>query len=166
MAMPAYSLDSQEKDGLYPNLPSAPPDNPPPYSAAPSKEEVEEELRKIEDEIATLRVVLASKLERSAALKRQLGIYGIDVAKDDMKRVANTITQSKPYTTVKGAVTKQWNNVTQTQAYKSVNNGVNSLFKSIKSSFSGNGQEPATRSAQPATSTSYGQPTPSRQPTL
>ncbi len=50
----------------------------------------------VEEEIATLRAVLASKLERSAQLKRDLGMYGIDVARDDMKRAAQTIAQSKP----------------------------------------------------------------------
>ncbi|VDK39791.1 unnamed protein product [Taenia asiatica] len=84
---------------MYPTLPSAPPESPPPYTPTPDRNEVEEELRKamdlfihlIKDEIATLKAVLASKQERAAQLKRQLGMYGFDVAKDDMKRAAHTI---------------------------------------------------------------------------
>eukprot|EP00108_Taenia_solium_P003170 TsM_000172900 transcript=TsM_000172900 gene=TsM_000172900 len=124
MSIP-YPTPGSEKASMYPNLPSAPPESPPPYTPTPDRNE-------IEDEIATLKAVLASKQERAAQLKRQLGMYGFDVAKDDMKRAAHTIATSKPYTTVKGAVTKQWNNVTNTNAYKTVNNSVSSFFKSVK----------------------------------
>ncbi|EUB54869.1 hypothetical protein EGR_10262 [Echinococcus granulosus] len=131
MSVP-YPMPGTEKEGLYPSLPSAPLENPPPYTPTPDRNEIEEELHKIEDEISTLKAVLISKQERAAQLKRQLGMYGFDVAKDDMKRAAQSIANSKPYTTVKDAVTKQWNNVTNTNAYKSVNNSVSSFFKSVK----------------------------------
>lgn len=104
-----FPLAGSGKEAMYPNLPSAPPDSPPPYTAAPDRNEAEEELRKamnllfillailqIEDEIATLKAVLVSKQERAAQLKRQLGMYGFDVAKDDMKRAAHSIATSKP----------------------------------------------------------------------
>ncbi|VDM19047.1 unnamed protein product [Hydatigera taeniaeformis] len=113
---------------MYPNLPSAPPESPPPYTIMPERDEVEEELRKIEDEIATLKAVLASKQERAAQLKRQLGMYGFDVAKDDMKRAAHSIANSKPPVTISTLLFPDRN----TSAYKSVNNSVSSFFKSVK----------------------------------
>nr|CDS26342.1 tumor protein d52 [Hymenolepis microstoma] len=137
-----YPTEESEKSGIYPSLPTAPP-MPPPYTpidpaiTVPTRAELEEELRKVEDEIATLRAVLASKQERVAQLKRDLGVYGLDVVKDDIRRTANSVAQSKAFTTVKGAVTKQWNNVTQTNAYKTVNNNVSNFVKSVKSSLNG-----------------------------
>ena len=35
------------KESLYPHLPSAPPDEPPPYTPTPDRNEVEEELHKV-----------------------------------------------------------------------------------------------------------------------
>ncbi|CDS36516.1 tumor protein d52 [Echinococcus multilocularis] len=162
MSVP-YPMPGTEKEGLYPSFPSAPLENPPPYTPTPDRNEIEEELHKIEDEISTLKAVLISKQERAAQLKRQLGMYGFDVAKDDMKRAAQSIANSKPYTTVKGAVTKQWNNVTNTNAYKSVNNSVSSFFKSVKSSFSGDlsastpgsAKQAQSRASVPSSSTTH-----------
>ncbi|KAL5105926.1 hypothetical protein TcWFU_008723 [Taenia crassiceps] len=147
MSIP-YPTSGSEKGAMYPNLPTASSESPPPYTPSPDRNEVEEELRKIEDEIATLKAVLVSKQERAAQLKRQLGMYGFDVAKDDMKRAAHSIATSKPYTTVKGAVVKQWNNVTNTNAYKTVNNSVSSFFKSVKSSFTGDSNASTTESVK------------------
>ncbi|KAM3186022.1 hypothetical protein ACTXT7_005203 [Hymenolepis weldensis] len=137
--MPApYPAEENEKSCIYPNLPTAPPPPPPPYTPIDpantilTRAEIEEELRKVEDEIATLRAVLSSKQERAAQLKRDLGVYGFDVAKDDIRRAAQSVAQSKAYTTVKGAVTKQWSTVTQTNAYKTVNTGVSNFVKSVK----------------------------------
>ncbi|KAM7534480.1 hypothetical protein Aperf_G00000107942 [Anoplocephala perfoliata] len=142
MSAPYPSLEKGE-DGLYINLPPYPPEDPPVYTPTDlsntnlDRSQIEEELRKVEDEIVTLKTVLASKQERAAQLKRQLGLYGLDVARDDVKRATQAIVQSKPYVTVKDVVTKQWYNVTQTNAYKSVNSNVSSFFRSMKSSFTG-----------------------------
>ncbi|VUZ44392.1 unnamed protein product [Hymenolepis diminuta] len=154
MSVP-YPAEENEKSYIYPNLPTAPPPPPPPpYTPTDpntilTRAEIEEELRKIEDEIATLRAVLSSKQERAAQLKRDLGVYGFDVAKDDIRRAAQSVAQSKAYTTVKGAVTKQWSNVTQTNAYKTVNTGVSNFVKSVKSSITKQNSATPRFSSQP-----------------
>ncbi|VDN96648.1 unnamed protein product [Rodentolepis nana] len=159
--MSAVYPNENEKVGIYPTLPTAPP-MPPPYTpvdpaiTVPTRAEMEDELRKVEDEIATLRAVLASKQERVAQLKRDLGVYGLDVVKDDIRRTAHSVAQSKAFTTVKSAVTKQWNNVTQTNAYKTVNSNVSNFVKSVKSSMNGNNSATSPPYSQPQAPPYYG----------
>lgn len=53
-----------------------------------------EELAQIEDEIATLRTVLASKMRRSAELKRNLGITVWKELSEDMNQGIKTVKES------------------------------------------------------------------------
>lgn len=53
-----------------------------------------EELAQIEDEIATLRTVLASKMKRSAELKRNLGITVWKEVSDDINQGLKNVKES------------------------------------------------------------------------
>lgn len=53
-----------------------------------------EELAQIEDEIATLRTVLASKMRRSAELKRNLGITVWKEVSDDINQSIKNVKES------------------------------------------------------------------------
>ncbi|XP_028137197.2 uncharacterized protein F13E6.1 isoform X2 [Diabrotica virgifera virgifera] len=68
-----------------------------------------EELATIEDEISTLRTVLASKMRRSAELKRNLGITVWKEVTDDINQGIKNVKESNVYQTVEtkvGQVTK------------------------------------------------------------
>jgi hypothetical protein len=68
-----------------------------------------EELAQIEDEIATLRTVLASKMRRSAELKRNLGITVWKEVSEDINQGIKNVKESNVYQTVEtkvGQVTK------------------------------------------------------------
>ncbi|KAM7534249.1 hypothetical protein Aperf_G00000107989 [Anoplocephala perfoliata] len=138
-------VEKEEGHG-YVNLPPYRPEDPP--STNSNRSQIEKELREIEDEIATLKAVLASKEERAALLKRELGLYDLDVARDDMKRATQAIIHSKPYTNVKEVVTKQWNN-SERKAYKSMNSSVSNLVRSVKSSVSLQPDKASTVHQQP-----------------
>ncbi|KAF5275660.1 hypothetical protein FQA39_LY06772 [Lamprigera yunnana] len=67
------------------------------------------ELAQVEDEIATLRTVLTSKMRRSAELKRNLGITVWKEISDDMNQGIKNVKESNVYQTVEqkmGQVTK------------------------------------------------------------
>ncbi|XP_063931950.1 tumor protein D54 isoform X2 [Zophobas morio] len=68
-----------------------------------------EELAQIEDEIATLRTVLASKMRRSAELKKNLGITVWKEVSEDINQGIKNVKESNVYQTVEtkvGQVTK------------------------------------------------------------
>ncbi|KAJ8965179.1 hypothetical protein NQ314_004322 [Rhamnusium bicolor] len=68
-----------------------------------------EELAQVEDEIATLRTVLASKIRRSGELKRNLGITVWREVSDDINQGIKNVKESNVYQTVEtkvGQVTK------------------------------------------------------------
>lgn len=53
-----------------------------------------EELAQVEDEIATLRTVLASKMRRSAELKKNLGITFLKEVSDDINQGIKNVKES------------------------------------------------------------------------
>lgn len=61
------------------------------------KKELQDELEKVEGEIATLRQVLGSKIRYSAELKRKLGITPLQEMKNDFQLGIKTIKDSTPY---------------------------------------------------------------------
>ncbi|KAF7287128.1 tumor protein D54 isoform X2 [Rhynchophorus ferrugineus] len=63
-----------------------------------------EELAQIEDEIATLRTVLASKMRRSAELKKNLGITFLKEVSDDINQGIKNVKESNVYQTVESKV--------------------------------------------------------------
>lgn len=56
-----------------------------------------DELAQIEDEIATLRTVLGSKVRRSAELKRNLGITFLKEVSDDFNQGLKNVKESNVY---------------------------------------------------------------------
>lgn len=73
------------------------------------QEEWKAELAQIEDEIATLRTVLAAKVRRSAELKRNLGITVWKEVSEDINQGIKNVKDSNVYQTVEckvGQVTK------------------------------------------------------------
>ncbi|XP_050308729.1 uncharacterized protein LOC126745082 isoform X3 [Anthonomus grandis grandis] len=63
-----------------------------------------EELAQVEDEIVTLRTVLASKMRRSAELKKNLGITFLKEVSDDINQGIKNVKESNVYQTVENKV--------------------------------------------------------------
>ncbi|EEC07031.1 coiled-coil tumor protein D52, putative [Ixodes scapularis] len=79
-----------------------------PEEKARREAEWREELARVEEEIQSLRTVLASKLVRSQELKRNLGITVWKELKDDMEQGIKNIQDSAAYKDVSGKLV-EWN---------------------------------------------------------
>ncbi|EFA03393.2 Uncharacterized protein F13E6.1-like Protein [Tribolium castaneum] len=77
-----------------------------------------EELAQIEDEIATLRTVLASKMRRSAELKRNLGITVWKEVSEDINQGLKNVKESNVYQTVESKVGQVTKAVTDAPIYQ------------------------------------------------
>lgn len=115
---------------------------------------LKEELAQVEEEIQSLRTVLATKLARSQELKRQLGITVWKELKDDMeqgiKNIQDTAAYQKTSTTLKTAgektttalgtlgasVSKKLGEMKNSTAFKSVEEKVGSVYTNVKSKVS------------------------------
>ena len=89
------------------------------------------ELAQVEDEIATLRTVLASKMRRSSELKRNLGITVWKEISDDMNQGIKNVKESNVYQTVEqkmGQVTKA---VTDAPIYQKTTSVIGGITGSI-----------------------------------
>ncbi|CAH1974639.1 unnamed protein product [Acanthoscelides obtectus] len=77
-----------------------------------------EELVQVEDEIATLRTVLASKMRRSAELKRNLGITVWKEVSEDINQGIKNVKESNVYQTVESKVGQVTKAVTDAPIYQ------------------------------------------------
>lgn len=68
-----------------------------PEEVETQKAEWSQELARVEDEIATLRVVLASKIRLSSELKRKLGISVWKEITDDVNQGIKNVKESQVY---------------------------------------------------------------------
>lgn len=171
MSTPVKSEESFEAgngNDLYPDLSS------PSYEAAQDsnqapaqphplteeeKKEMQEELEKVEGEIATLRQVLGAKIRYSSELKRKLGITPLQEMKNDFQLGIKTIKDSGAYqktsavaksaaektsTVVAGigsSVSKKLGDLRNSQTFKSVEGKVESAYATVKAKVSGSKSE-------------------------
>ncbi|KAM7292433.1 tumor protein D52 isoform X2 [Ixodes scapularis] len=125
-----------------------------PEEKARREAEWREELARVEEEIQSLRTVLASKLVRSQELKRNLGITVWKELKDDMEQGIKNIQDSAAYqkttstfktagektTTALGtlgaSVSKKLGEMKNSTAFKSVEEKVGNVYSNVKSKVS------------------------------
>ncbi|CAN7999116.1 unnamed protein product [Ixodes hexagonus] len=125
-----------------------------PEEKARRETEWKEELARVEEEIQSLRTVLASKLARSQELKRNLGITVWKELKDDMEQGIKNIQDSAAYqkttstfktagektTTALGtlgaSVSKKLGEMKNSTAFKSVEEKVGNVYSNVKSKVS------------------------------
>lgn len=123
------------------------------------KKELQDELEKVEGEIATLRQVLGSKIRYSAELKRKLGITPLQEMKNDFQLGIKTIKDSTPYqktsaaaksaaektsTVVAGigsTVSRKLGDLRNSQTFKSVEGKMESAYAQVKAKVSGSKSE-------------------------
>ncbi|XP_015835836.1 uncharacterized protein F13E6.1 isoform X2 [Tribolium castaneum] len=98
-----------------------------------------EELAQIEDEIATLRTVLASKMRRSAELKRNLGITVWKEVSEDINQGLKNVKESNVYqkTTsliggITGNITNKIGQMRHSESFRSIEEKVGSAYENVK----------------------------------
>ncbi|XP_052251655.1 tumor protein D52-like isoform X2 [Dreissena polymorpha] len=158
-----YMKKSLPEADMYPDLSSpAYPDTgnnggatAPPAVSEEQKQEWNEELQRVEGEIATLRQVLASKVRYSAELKRKLGITPLQEIKHDFQLGLQSIKESAPYqktsaaaksaaektSTVVAGIGRKLGDLRNSQTFKSVEGRVESAYASVKAKVSGSKSE-------------------------
>ncbi|KAL1430518.1 hypothetical protein MTO96_014956 [Rhipicephalus appendiculatus] len=125
-----------------------------PEEKARQEAALRDELAQVEEEIQSLRTVLATKVARSQELKRQLGISVWKELKDDMeqgiKNIQDTAAYQKTSATIKVAgektttalgslsasVSKKLGEMKNSTAFKSVEEKVGSVYTNVKSKVS------------------------------
>ncbi|XP_050504176.1 uncharacterized protein F13E6.1 isoform X3 [Diabrotica virgifera virgifera] len=98
-----------------------------------------EELATIEDEISTLRTVLASKMRRSAELKRNLGITVWKEVTDDINQGIKNVKESNVYQKtssllggITGNITNKIGQMRHSESFKSFEEKVGSAYENVK----------------------------------
>lgn len=118
---------------------------PPPAMTEEERQELQEELLKVEDEIQTLSQVLAAKEKQVADIKRKLGITPLNELKQNItktwqevttstayRRTSETLTQASQkataaFSTVGSAITRKLEDVRNTPSFKSFEEKVETL---------------------------------------
>ncbi|XP_040909543.1 tumor protein D52 isoform X1 [Toxotes jaculatrix] len=94
--------DSQQHPDSIPEVgedavTSVGPSSPPPAMTEEERQELQEELDKVEDEIQTLSQVLAAKEKQLADIKRKLGITPLNELKQNITKTWQEVTTSTAY---------------------------------------------------------------------
>ncbi|XP_060519004.1 tumor protein D52 isoform X2 [Cylas formicarius] len=114
-----------------------------------------EELAQIEDEIATLRTVLASKMRRSAELKRNLGITFLKEVSDDINQGIKNVKESNVYQTVETKVGQVTKAVTDAPIYQKTTSIIGGITGNISSKLSQMKQSESFRSFEEKVGSAY-----------
>lgn len=105
------------------------------HLSSEEKEEQErlwrEELATVEDEIATLRTVLASKMRRSAELKRNLGITVWKEVSEDINQGIKNVKESNVYQSVETKVGQVTKAVTDAPIYQKTSSVIGGIAGNI-----------------------------------
>ncbi|XP_066479029.1 tumor protein D54 isoform X4 [Tiliqua scincoides] len=99
---------------------AAPPPRASPYNGLTEaeEEELKSELAKVEEEIGTLRQVLAAKERHCGELKRKLGLTPLDGLKQNLTKSWHDVQGSNAYLSASSTL-EDWNEkLTQSEAYK------------------------------------------------
>lgn len=106
---------------------------------AQQEEEWRSELFRLENEMGTLRSVLASKIKEAEDLKRKLGITPLVEFKEDIKHGFQNIKESEPVQKTSAAfkdfgefASKKLDNLRNSNAFKSVEEKVGGAYSSVK----------------------------------
>ncbi|XP_050308727.1 tumor protein D52 isoform X1 [Anthonomus grandis grandis] len=92
-----------------------------------------EELAQVEDEIVTLRTVLASKMRRSAELKKNLGITFLKEVSDDINQGIKNVKESNVYQTVENKVEQVAKAVSEAPLYQKTTSVIGGFTSNITS---------------------------------
>ncbi|XP_063152967.1 tumor protein D54 isoform X4 [Candoia aspera] len=125
------NLNSPNKGLLSESMTDVPVDNPSAAAMAPpsralahnglteaEEEELRSELAKVEEEIGTLRQVLAAKERHCGELKRKLGLTPLDGLKQNLSKSWHDVQVSNAYVSASSTL-EDWNEkLTQSEAYK------------------------------------------------
>ncbi|XP_054268197.1 tumor protein D54-like isoform X1 [Macrosteles quadrilineatus] len=95
------------------------------------KQEWADELAKVEEEIQTLRHVLASKMKASQELKRKLGFSVWREFQDDMSQGIRNVKESNVYQNVEGTISQIGKAVTEAPLYHNVEEKVSQVSKAV-----------------------------------
>ncbi|CAK8684934.1 unnamed protein product [Clavelina lepadiformis] len=130
-------------DNIYPDL--SQPENqsmPPPVSVEEArKAELEQELAKTEEEIATLRQVLLAKEQHAAELKKELGITPLGQLKAELNKVQS----SQAYQTTQAKVSELNEKVTSSEYYKKTSETLKSAGHATAEAFNTFGSTMSTK---------------------
>nr|AEE62820.1 unknown [Dendroctonus ponderosae] len=98
-----------------------------------------EELVQIEDEIVTLRTVLAAKMRRSAELKKNLGITFLKEVSDDINQGIKNVKESNVYQKTSSVIGGLTSNITNklgqmrhSESFRSIEEKVGSAYENVK----------------------------------
>ncbi|KAJ8961105.1 hypothetical protein NQ318_008781 [Aromia moschata] len=114
-----------------------------------------EELAQIEDEIATLRTVLASKMRRSAELKRNLGITVWKEVSDDINQGIKNVKESNVYQTVETKVGQVTKAVTDAPIYQKTSSIIGGITGNITNKIGQMRHSDSFRSIEEKVGTAY-----------
>jgi hypothetical protein len=106
-----------------------------PEQRARQEEEWRDQLIKTEDEIQTLRQVLAAKVRESQDLKRRLGITVWREFRDDLDSGLKTVRDTEVYTNVSGKISEASQAVVSTPIYQKTETAVKSAAEATTSVF-------------------------------
>ncbi|XP_018563250.1 tumor protein D52 isoform X2 [Anoplophora glabripennis] len=114
-----------------------------------------EELAQIEDEIATLRTVLAAKMRRSAELKRNLGITVWKEVSDDINQGIKNVKESNVYQTVETKVGQVTKAVTDAPIYQKTTSIIGGITGNITTKIGQMRHSESFRSIEEKVGTAY-----------
>ncbi|XP_077291839.1 tumor protein D54 isoform X3 [Arctopsyche grandis] len=108
-----------------------------PEEVEKQKAEWSQELARVEDEIATLRLVLASKVRVSSELKRKLGISVWKEFADDMNQGIKNVKESQVYHNVENCVGQITKVVTDAPVFQKTESVIKTTAEKTSSLFGG-----------------------------
>jgi len=119
------------------------------------RQEYEQELAKLEDEILTLRQVLSSKVRQAGDLKRKLGITPMVELKQDLRQGLQNIKETDAYQKTNETFHKVGDSVSNTTAYQKTSAGVKLAGTKTSSAFSTFGSFTAKKLGEVRNSTTF-----------
>ncbi|XP_029341937.1 uncharacterized protein LOC100164449 isoform X7 [Acyrthosiphon pisum] len=119
------------------------------------KEEWQQELNKVEEEIKTLREVLGSKVKASQELRRKLGYTVWQEISEDVSQSLRNVKESNVYQNVEGKVKQFGSAVTETPIYQKTESVVKTTAEKATTIFGGFGSGLTTKLGQIKNSESF-----------
>jgi hypothetical protein len=98
-------------------------------------QEYREELAKIQEDIATLKMVLNDKLKREHELKALLGITFVDEMRQDFSEGINTLKSSNAFKTAAQTINDLGSTVSQNEAYQKTTSSIKTATQKITPAF-------------------------------
>ncbi|EFO89729.1 hypothetical protein CRE_07415 [Caenorhabditis remanei] len=109
------------------------------YLSAAEKDLLRTELDKTEEEISTLKQVLAARQKHSAELKRKLGLTPFSELSQDLNRSLKTVTETEAFqktaevaSATSDTVKEKWNDMRNSSLFKSFESKLGTAYNSAK----------------------------------